>query len=130
MFSTSGLVALRAAIVRSVWSSKMLQANTPVIQNLLDGRVGVDPIFSHCLDRFRFMRRYLPHWHDEVSRIFLMLDLIAQGAAGHGPVHLLLTSAAEIGFAWDGSETGWIRAALPILRECFRGLSNIFRALF
>ena len=47
---------------------------------------------------------------------FFMLDLLAHGAAGHGPVHLLLTSAAEIGFAWDGGEQGWVRAALPPLR--------------
>ena len=45
-----------------------------------------------------------------------MLDLLAHGAEGHGPVHLLHTSAAEIGFAWDGGEQGWIRAALPSLR--------------
>ena len=31
-----------------------------------------------------------------------MLDLISSGAPGHGPVHLLLISAAELGFAWDG----------------------------
>ena len=48
---------------------------------------------------------------------FRMLDLIAHCADGHGPVHLLLVSAAEIGFAWDGAEGGWIRAApsLPAL---------------
>ena len=45
-----------------------------------------------------------------------MLDLISRGAQGHGPVHLLLTSAAELGFAWDGQEKGWVRAALPPLR--------------
>ena len=45
-----------------------------------------------------------------------MLDLIAHGADGHGPVHLLLVSAAEIGFAWDREERGWIRAALLPLR--------------
>ena len=33
-----------------------------------------------------------------------MLNLISWGAQGHGPVHLLLTSAAELGFAWDGDE--------------------------
>ena len=42
-----------------------------------------------------------------------MVDLISRGAQGHGPVHLLLTSAAELGFAWDGEEKGWVRAALP-----------------
>ena len=29
---------------------------------------------------------------------------------------LLLISAAEIGFVWDGEQQGWIRAALPALR--------------
>ena len=45
-----------------------------------------------------------------------MLDLISRGAQGHGPVHLLLISAAEIGFAWDGAEKGWVRVSLPPLR--------------
>ena len=44
-----------------------------------------------------------------------MLDLISRGAEGHGPVHLLLTSEAELGFAWDGEEKGWVRASLPPL---------------
>ena len=45
-----------------------------------------------------------------------MLDLISRGAQGHGPVHLLLISAAELGFAWDGTEKGWVRVSLPPLR--------------
>ena len=45
-----------------------------------------------------------------------MLDLISRGAQGHGPVHLLLISAAELGFAWDGGEKGWVRVSLPPLR--------------
>ena len=48
------------------------------------------------------MRRYLAYCPEEESRILCMLDLILRGAQGHGPVHLLLISAAEIGFAWDG----------------------------
>ena len=56
-----------------------------------------------------------------------MLDLVAHGPEGHGPVHLLLVSAAEQGFAWDGVEQG----RLPFSRlGCFLGLSNIFRAIF
>ena len=45
-----------------------------------------------------------------------MLDLISRGAQGHGPVHLLLISAADIGFARDGDEKGWVRVSLPPLR--------------
>ena len=49
-------------------------------------------------------------------KVYRMLDLVARGAGGHGPVHLLLGSAAEIGFAWDGGEQGWLGVALPLLR--------------
>ena len=46
-----------------------------------------------------------------------MRNLISRGAQGHGPVHhLLLTSAAEVGFAWDGGERGWARSSPPPLR--------------
>ena len=45
--------------------------------------------------------------------MFRMLDLVAHGADGHDLVHLLLVSAAEIGFCLTrGEERGWIRAAL------------------
>ena len=45
-----------------------------------------------------------------------LLDLISRGAQVHGLVHLLLTSAAELGFAVDGEEKGWVGASLPALR--------------
>ena len=48
--SAFSLCAFRAAIVRSAWSSKMPLATAPVILDLLDGRVGVDPRFPYCLD--------------------------------------------------------------------------------
>ena len=63
--------------------------------------------------------RCVAYWPDEVPRIFR--------ADGHGPVHLLLTSASDIGFASDGEEWGWIRAALPPLGRLsgkhFQGLA-------
>ena len=43
--SSSSISAFRAAIVRAVWSTKMSLVNTPVILDLLDGPVGVDPAF-------------------------------------------------------------------------------------
>ena len=117
----SSLGAFRAANVRSVWTSKMPLANTPVVLNLLGGPVGVDPAFYIVWTRFRPVRRYLAHRPLEVSRIYRMLDSIAHGAPGHSLVHLLLISAAEIGFAWDGEQQGWIRAALPPPSGCWRG---------
>ena len=114
--SSSSISAFRAAIVRSVWSSKMPLANAPTILSLLDGPVDVDPAFYIIWSRFRMMRRYLAYCPEEEPRIFRMLDLISRGAQGHGPIHLLLISAAEIGFAWDSGEQGWIRVSLPPLR--------------
>ena len=126
--SASSLGAFRAAVVRSVWSSKMPLGNTPVVLHLLDGPVSVDPAIHIVSTRFRLVRRYLAHRPLEVSRIYRMLHLVAHRAPGHGPVHLLPISAAEIGFVLDGEQQGWIRAALPPL-GCLRGRSNIFRAL-
>ena len=114
--SSSSISAFRAAIVRAVWSTKMPLANTPAILNLLDGPVDVDPAFHIIWSRFRMIHRYLAYCPEEESRIFRMLDLISRGAQGHGPVHLLLISAAEIGFTWDSGEQGWVRLSLPPLR--------------
>ena len=114
--SSSAISPFRAAIVRAVWSTKMPLADTPAILNLLDGPVDVDPAFHVVWSRFRMMRRYLSYCPEEEPRIFRMLDLISKGAQGHGPVHLLLISAAELGFAWDGNEQGWVRVSLPPLR--------------
>ena len=114
--SSSSISALRAAIVRAVWSSKTPLANAPAILNLLDVPVDVDPAFHIIWTRFRMMRRYMAYCPDEEPRIFRMLDFISSGAKGHGRVHLLLTSAVELGFAWDGEEKGWVRVSLPPLR--------------
>ena len=57
---------------------------------------------------------YLAHHPLGAASIFRMLDLVAHGAPGHGPVHLPLITAAELGFVWDGEQQGWIRAALPL----------------
>ena len=59
-----------------------------------------------------------------------MLDLISRGAQGHGPVHLLLISDAEIGFAWDGDERGWVRVSLPAFAHDGLVLFSIFELLF
>ena len=63
--SFSSISALRAAIVRAVWSTKMPLANTAAILNLLDGPVDVDPAFHVVWSRFRMMRRYLAYCPEE-----------------------------------------------------------------
>ena len=115
--SSSSLSAIRAAIVREVWSSKMPLANTLAVPNLLDGPAGVDPAFHIVWNRFRMMRRYLAYFPDEEPKIFMMLDLISRGAPCHGPVQLLLIHAAELGFAWDGDDKRWVRPSLPPLED-------------
>ena len=38
-----------------------------------------------------------------------MLAAISTGVKGHGPIHLLLTSAAKIGFIWNADACNWTR---------------------
>ena len=59
--SSSSISASRAAIVRAVWSSKMLLANAPAILNLLDGPVGVGLLFHIVWSWLRMMRRCLAY---------------------------------------------------------------------
>ena len=37
----------------------------------------------------------------DIARIHRLLGEVVAGAAGHGPVHLLLSSAGGIGSPWD-----------------------------
>ena len=47
---------------------------------------------------FVFLRRYLAYRPGEVPRVCRLLDSAAEGCPGHGPAHLLIESAAEVGF--------------------------------
>ena len=46
---------------------------------------------------------YRPH---KVEKIYRLLDHASMGSPGHGPVHLLIDSALEIGFSWDSEKAG------------------------
>ena len=52
------------------------------------------------------IRRYLFHCPSEVDRVCRLLG------PGHGPVHLLVESASEVGFRWDSGVFGWARPGL------------------
>ena len=41
--------------------------------------------------------------------------MVGEGCPGHGPIHLLSASAAEIGFRWDPLALAWSRPGLPFL---------------
>ena len=43
------------------------------------------------------------------------MERVAVGCPGHGPVHLLVESAAEIGSLWSPELVGWVREGLPVL---------------
>ena len=41
--------------------------------------------------------------------------MVGDGCPGHGPIHLLSASAAEIRFRWDLDALAWSRLGLPLL---------------
>ena len=51
-------------------------------------------------------------WPTVVGRVYRLLELVGEGCPGHGPVHLLVASASEVGFQWDPLALGWSRPAL------------------
>ena len=61
------------------------------------------------------MRRYLALWPSQVGRACRLLEMVGEGSPGHGPIHLLSASAAEIGFRWDPLTLAWSRPGLPLL---------------
>ena len=89
---------------------------TLALLSLFDGPWGSDPAFFIIWSRFRQLRRYLSYRPDEENRIFRLFDYASTGSPGHGPIHLLLQSAEEIGSFWDSEQAGWIRPGLPPLR--------------
>ena len=60
-------------------------------------------------------RWYLALWPSEVGRVYRLLEMVGEGGPGHGPIHLLSASAAEMGFRWDLVDMGWSRPGLPLL---------------
>ena len=54
-------------------------------------------------------------WPTEVGRVYRLLDMVGEGCPGHGPIHLLSSSAAEIGFQWNPVALAWARPGLPML---------------
>ena len=107
--AAAGLRKLRAAIVRVVWSRRQSLANPGAVLSLLDGPSGCDLAFCVVWFRFRMLRRFLAYRPGEVSRVYRLLEYVAGGCPGHGLVHLLVESAAEIGFVWSLEMVGWAR---------------------
>ena len=93
-------------------------AHSGTALGMLDGPEGVDPGF--CIVwfvwlRFRMLRRYLAYRPDESARIGRLLNLVQEGVPGHGPIHLLVRSAATVGFSLCCHWFCWNRPGLPRL---------------
>ena len=123
----ASLRKLRAAIFGVVWSRRQPFAGVGAVLSLLDGPPGRDPAFCVVWFRFRVLRRYLACRPGEVSRVYRLLESAAEGSLGHGPAHLLIQSAAVIGFHWDPLELAWCRPGLPLLSNLSGPLQH-FRA--
>ena len=54
-------------------------------------------------------------WPSEVGRVYRMLEMVCEGCPGHGHIHHLSASAAEIGFQWDPDALAWSRPGSPLL---------------
>ena len=115
LLASDSLRKLRSAVCRVVWSRRQPLANVGAVLSLLDGPSGCDPAFCAIWFRFRLLRRYLALWPAEVDRVNRLLGMVGDGCPGHGPIHLLLASAAEIGFQWDPHALAWVRPGLPLL---------------
>ena len=79
------------------------------------GPLGVTLPFCVVWFSFRLLRRYIALWPAEVGRVFRLLALVHEGCPGHGPVHLLSASSAEIGFQWDPHSLACVRLGLVLL---------------
>ena len=115
LLASDSLRKLRSAICRVVWSRRQPLANVGAVLNLLDGPTGCDPAFCVVWFRFRLLRRYLALWPAEVGRVYRLLEMVGNGCPGHGPIHLLCSSAARIGFQWNPVALAWERPGLPML---------------
>ena len=115
LVSISGLRRLKCAFGRAVMSGGL--RNPGAVLSLLDGPAGSDPWFHVVWCRFRMLRRHMAKNSSvhELARVYSLLRVVAGGALGHGPFHLLLSSAASLGFSWDSDLCVWLTPGLLAL---------------
>ena len=115
LLASDSLRKLRSSVHRVVWSRRQPLASVGAVLILLDGPTRCDPAFCVVGVRFRLLRRNLALWPSQVGRTYRLLEMVGEGCPGHGPIHLLSASAAEIGFRWDPPALAWSRPGLPLL---------------
>ena len=105
MYLPAALHGIEASLLASD-SLRKLRSSICSVVWLLDGPTGCDPCFCVVWFRFRFLRRYLARWPTEVGRVYRLVEMVGEGCPGHGPIHLLSASAAEIVFS--GIQISWL----------------------
>ena len=125
LLASDSLRKLRSSIQKFVWSRRQPLANFGAVLSLLDGPTGCDPASCVVWFRFRLLRRYLALWPAEVGRVYRLLEMVSNGCPGHGPIHFLSSSAAEIGFQGNPVALAWVRPGLPMLSN-LAGLYSAF----
>ena len=115
VWASDSLRKLRSSIHKVVWSRRQPLASVGAVLSLMDGPSGCDPAYCVVWFRFRMLRKYLALCPSEVGRVYRLLDMAGEGCPGHGPVHLLVACASEIGFQWEPLALGWSRPGLPLL---------------
>ena len=93
------------------------------------GPLVVTPLFCVVWFRFRFFRRFLALWPSQVGRAYRLLGMVCEGCPGHGPIHLLVASAAEIGFQWDPDALAWFRPGSPLLSNLAGSVQHLKDAI-
>ena len=59
-----------------------------------------------------------------------MLDRASEGSHGHGPIQLLIHSAASLDWTWDTGHHAWIRPGLPELHILAGPIQHYQSAMF
>ena len=126
LLASDSMHKLRSSIHRVVWSRRQPFASFGAVHRLLDGPAGCDPAFCMVWFRFRLLR-YLALWPSQVGRAYRLLEMVGEGSPGHGPIHLLSASAAELGFMWDPPALAWSRTSL-LLHSNLAGPIQHFKA--
>ena len=130
LLASDSLRKLRSSICRVVWSRRQPMANVGAVLSLLDAPTGCGPAFCVVWFRFRLLRQYLALWPSQVTGVYRLLEMVGGGCPGHGPIHLLSVSAAEIGFRWNPDALAWPWPGLPQLCNLAGPLFSISRLLF
>ena len=98
LLAASSLRKLRSSISMVVWSRRQPLANVGAVLGLLDGPQGVTLHFVWYGFGFACCGGTFAYRPLEVGRVYRLLGMVTEGCPGHVPIHLLASSAADVGF--------------------------------